>query len=82
VRRMRGLVRHRQPKGAGTDRLTLPSGTSALLYPIMVDLTQIRDFLCTIFPIGVSIFGSRVLISVRRAESTFPPACVQAGFLI
>ena len=35
-RRTRGLVRHRQPKGAETDRLTLPSGTSALLYLITI----------------------------------------------
>ena len=27
------LVRHREPKGAGTDRPDLPSGYQALLYP-------------------------------------------------
>jgi hypothetical protein len=27
------LVRHRQTKGAGTDRPDLPSGYQALLYP-------------------------------------------------
>lgn len=30
---MVALVRHRQPKGAGTDRRDLPSGRQALLYP-------------------------------------------------
>jgi hypothetical protein len=34
VRGMCGLVRHRQPKGAETDRPALLLGTSALLYPI------------------------------------------------
>jgi len=36
-------VRHRQPKGAATARLTLPSGTSALLYPITSPITKFTE---------------------------------------
>lgn len=38
---MAGLVRHRQTKGAGTDRPDLPSGYQALLYPFRAEP---RDF--------------------------------------
>jgi len=34
VSSMAGLVRHRQTKGAGTDRPDLHSGSQALLYPL------------------------------------------------
>ncbi len=40
---MAGLVRHRQTKGAGTDRPDLPSGYQALLYPVTLQVLEFAE---------------------------------------